>query len=450
MPEIPAPPGAGMVKDPPARPRFDVTEMSSRPTTIPRRRFLAATLAAGVAPQFLVRAQDGPANDHIAMGLIGCGGMGVGNMRNFLGIEGVRVVAVCDPDRRAAAAAKKVVDKHYGNADCKSFARHTDLLGVPSLDAVIIATPDHCHAAIGIDAATAGMDIYGEKPFTWGLAEGRKLADAVKGHKRVWQTGSWQRSSGEFRRFKALIENDTLGKLTRFECGTPAGMTIRHRISQDRAEELAASPPSRLDWDIWCGPVKDFPYTPMLHPWDWRWHETFGGGQLLDWVGHHVDIALWSLGLDHTGPVKIEGSGRKGDHFFFNSYVEYTYQGTFADGRVIEVRSNFGGTRFTGENGWIHVDRGKLEASDRELLRNLPEGFNPKPPSHWQDFVNCVRDRKTPVSHAEGAHRAASFGQLALVAMDTKQPVHWNPATETVIDNSEQAAHPRLGSRLPS
>lgn len=424
--------------------------MSHRHLTIPRRRFLATTLAAGVAPQLLLRAQSGSANDEITMGLIGCGGMGNGNMRNFLGIQGVRVVAVCDPDKNAAARAKDTVDKHYGNKDCKAFARHTDLLALPSLDTVIIATPDHCHAMIGIDAAEAGKDIYGEKPFTWGLAEGRKLADAVSRNKRVWQTGSWQRSGGEFRRFKALIENNTLGKLTRFECGTPSGMNIQHKQSKEEAEKQAGHPPEHLDWKLWCGPVKDYAYQPLLHPWDWRWHENFGGGQLLDWVGHHVDIALWTLGLEKTGPVKVEGSGEKGDHYFFNSYVKYAYQNTFADGRVIEVRSDFGGTKFTGENGWIHVDRGRLEASDRELLRNLPDGFDTKPPSHWQNFINCVRSRETPVSHAEGAHRAASIGQLALVAMDTKQAVRWNPETENVIDNAEQAAHPRLGSRLTS
>ncbi|MCP5532767.1 MAG: Gfo/Idh/MocA family oxidoreductase [Akkermansiaceae bacterium] len=424
--------------------------MSHRHLTIPRRRFLATTLAAGVAPQLLLRAQSGSANDEITMGLIGCGGMGNGNMRNFLGIQGVRVVAVCDPDNRAAASAKDTVDNHYGNKDCKSFARHTDLLALPSLDTVIIATPDHCHAMVGIDAAEAGKDIYGEKPFTWGLAEGRKLADAVSRNKRVWQTGSWQRSGGEFRRFKALIENHTLGKLTRFECGTPSGMNIQHKMSKEEVEKQTGHPPEHLDWNTWCGPVKDCAYQPLLHPWDWRWHENFGGGQLLDWVGHHVDIALWTLGLEKTGPVKVEGSGEKGDHYFFNSYVKYAYQNTFADGRVIEVRSDFGGTKFTGENGWIHVDRGRLDASDRELLRNLPESFDTKPPSHWQNFIHCVRSRETPVSHAEGAHRAASIGQLALVAMDTKQPVRWNPETESVIDNAEQAAHPRLGSRLAS
>jgi predicted dehydrogenase len=416
---------------------------------VPRRQFLATTAAAlAFSPNLYLRAQTGSPNAEIAMGVIGCGSQGTGNMINFLNLKGIRVVAVCDVDSNSMAAAKAKVDDHYKNTDCKTYANYTDLLKHSGLDVISLATPDHWHAKIGIDAANAGLDIYGEKPFTWGLAEGRMLVDALKKNKRVWQTGSWQRSGGEFRRFNALIKNDTLGKLTRFECGTPSGMSMKQNVPAEAVAGLVGKPPAHVDWKAYCGPVKDFPYHPMIHPWNWRWHNTFGGGQLLDWVGHHVDIALWTLGLDKTGPVQVEGTGVPNRHEFFNCYTDYNYKGTFADGRVIEVRSDFGGTKFTGEKGWIHVNRGKLEASDREMLRNLPADFNTKPPSHYQNFLDCVRDRKLPVSDPEGSHRSASFGQLAIVAMDTKQPVKWNPDTETVLDNAEQAKHPRLGARL--
>lgn len=318
--------------------------------SIPRRKFLTTSaLALGLAPFTILRAQEGSPNDEILMGLIGCGGQGIGNMGNFLNIKGVRVVAVSDVDSANMAKAKAKVDGHYKNSDCKTYASYQDLLQHSGLDAIIIGTPDHWHARIGIDAANAGKDIYGEKPFAWGLAEGRALADAVSKNKRVWQTGCWQRSGGEFRRFKALIDNNTLGKMTRFECGTPSGMSIKKHAPEDQWPALIGKPPSNLDWSAYLGPVKEFPYHPMIHPWNWRWHNAFGGGQLLDWVGHHVDIALWTLGLDGTGPVKVEGTGEKGDHKFFDTYIKYAYQGTFADGRVLEVRSDFGGTKFTGK-----------------------------------------------------------------------------------------------------
>ena len=416
---------------------------------VPRRKFLAASAAAlGLAPMAYLRAQSGSPNDEIVMGLIGSGGQGRGDMGNFLNIKGVRVVAVCDVDTNAMAQAKAKVDGFYKNTDCRTYVNYHELLQHPGLDAIIIGTPDHWHAQIAIDAANAGMDIYGEKPFAWGLAEGRAMVDALAKNKRVWQTGCWQRSKGEFRRFKALIENNTLGKITRFECGTPSGMSIKKNAPEDQWAALTGKPPANLHWKAYCGPAGPVTYHPMIHPWNWRWHNSFGGGQLLDWVGHHVDIALWTLGLDATGPVKVEGSGEKGTHPVFDTYTKYAYQGTFADGRVIEVRSDFGGTRFTGEKGWIHVNRGKLEASDREMLRNVPADFDNKPPSHYQDFIDCVRSRKLAVAHAEAGHRASSFGQLAIVAMDTKQPVKWDPKAEKVLDNAEQAKHPRLGARL--
>jgi len=416
-----------------------------------RRSALKTGLFAGLATLSpnLLRAQAASPNGQIAMGIIGCGGMGGGNMKSFLRYAGVRVIAVCDPDSKNREGAAKTVNNHYKNEDCKSYNNYRDMLAAGGLDAVVIATPDHMHAQIGIEAANAGCDIYGEKPFAWGLAEGRQLVEAVKKNKRVWQTGSQQRSGGEFNRFRALIQNDTLGKITRIECGTPGGMSIRNHAPQDKWPELIANPPAHLDWKTYCGPVApDFPYHPMIHPWNWRWHETLGGGQLLDWVGHHVDIAMWTFGLHTTGPVKVEGTGKRGNHPFFNTFVEYQYKGTFADGRVIEVRSDFGGVKVTGENGWMHVNRGKLQASDEAMLRNLPEGYNPRIPNHHQNFLDCVKSRENPVSDAESSHRTVSFGMLGHVAIDTGRPLQWDPEKEAVLGDPETAKHPRLGSRV--
>lgn len=414
-----------------------------------RRKFLATSVSAlGLAPMAYLRAQSGSPNDEITMGVIGCGGQGLTNMINFLGIKGVRVVAICDVDAGRINHVKGVVNDHYKNQDCKSYVHYQDLLQHPGLDTVMIATPDHCHAKIGMDAANAGMDIYGEKPFTWGLGEGRMLVNALTKNKRVWQTGCWQRSTGEFRRFKALIENGVIGKITRMECGTPGGIQIQMHAPPEKWAEMIGKAPDHLDWKAYCGPVKGFDYHPMIHPWNWRWHHTFGGGNLMDWVGHHVDIALWSAGLDDTGPVRMEGSGKIAEHGFFNAYENYSYKGTFADGRALEVRSEGFGVKFTGESGWIHVNRGQLVASDRELLRKVPDDFDTKPPSHYQDFINSVRSRKPAVAHAEAGHRAASFGQLGIVAMDSKQELKWDPKAEKVIDNADQAKHPRLGARV--
>ena len=420
-------------------------------SSLHRRRFLATGSAAALfGPSLLLRAQDSSPNDRIAVGVIGCGGQGIGNMGGFLNERDVQVVAVADVDQGARDRAKARVDEKYGNQDCKAFADYRKLLEHPGLDVVSTATPDHWHARIAGDAATAGMDIYGEKPFTWGNKEGRAVINALTKHKRVWQTGSWQRSNNEFRRFRALIRNGVLGKVQRVECGTPSGMSLQQHVPEDKVAGLMGKPPAGLDWKMWCGPAGQVEFHPLLHPWNWRWHTRFGGGQLHDWVGHHVDIALWTLGLEETGPVKVEGSGEKVRHDFFNTLASYQYQATFADGTVIEVRSDFGGTKITGERGWIHVDRGRLEASDPELLRkeNLPADYNPRPPGHCRNFLDCVRSRELTVAPAEPAHRASSIGQLALVAIDTRRPLKWDHKAEQVVGDEEQAKHPRLGARL--
>jgi len=416
---------------------------------IPRRGFLKAGVSAlGLAPLFIRAAGPSSPNSQITIGIIGYGAMGKVNTTNFLNIPEVRVVAVSDVDANEAEAAKAAVDGHYQDTNCHSYAHYQDLLEHPGLDAVCICAPDHWHARLGMDAVMAGLDVYGEKPFAWGLGEGRALVNAVTEHKRVWQTGSMQRSMGEFRRFKALILNQTLGKLTRLECGTPAGMAINPHHTPEQIASSLGHPPAHLDWSTWLGPVKGLPYNASLHPWNWRWHDSFGGGQLMDWVGHHVDTALWTLGLENDGPVKVEATGKRPEEGLFNTYIEYAYSGTYPDGRVIEVRSDFMGVKFTGENGWIHVDRGALKASDREMLRNLPADFEARAPSHNQNFIDCVRSRATPICSAGSSHHSASLGQLAIVALDSGQPVRWDPVTEKVIGNPGQAAHPRLGSRL--
>ncbi len=423
-----------------------------------RRKFIAATTAAGLTPMIRLRGQNTAANDKITIGFIGVGRRGQVNMVNFLGMDEVQVVAVCDVDTKMTETAKAKVDKKYGNTDCKVFAKHEDLLAMEGLDAICLSTPDHWHAKIGIDAAKAGMDIFGEKPFAWGLAEGRELVTAVQDNKRIWQTGCWQRSLTSFRRFKSLIENKALGEIQRWECGTPQGCGIRAHAPEDQWDTLKGNPPEHLDWERYKGPVDNYPYHPMVHPWNWRWTNAFGGGQLLDWVGHHVDIAMWSLGLDDTGPISVKGTGKKIDHKVFDVYTDYQYTGLFENGVNMEVRSDFMGTKFTGDNGWIWVNRGKLVASDdpkdtkgnprHPLLMQVGDDFQQKTPNHYQDFINSMRSRKPAIAAEEAAHRAASFGQLAIVAIDSGRELKWDPKAEKVLGDKEQAAHPRLGSRL--
>src|SRR5688572_25207374 len=164
-----------------------------------RRQFLGALTATVAAPYIITRpswAQPGrpAASNRIVMGCIGVGGMGTGNMHSFLGNGDVQIVGVCDVDKGNAERAKGEVDKRYSNSDCEAYTDFRELLSRTDIDAISLATPDHWHAIPAIMAAKAGMDIYGEKPISHSLLEGRAMADAVKKYGRVWQTGSWQRS----------------------------------------------------------------------------------------------------------------------------------------------------------------------------------------------------------------------------------------------------------------
>ena len=283
-----------------------------------------------------LRAQPGSPNDEILMGCIGVGGQGIGNMTNFLNIQGVRVVAVCDVDSNQAAKAKAKVDAYYKNSDCKIYAHHADLLQHPGLDAVSLATPDHWHARIGIDCANAGKDIYGEKPFTWGLAEGRVLVDALTKNKRVWQTGCWQRSGGRI----PPLQGAHREQHPRQDHPLRMRHALRHEhptacARRTNGAEMIGKPPAQSRLENLLRPGRRFPLSPDDPPVELALAQQSSAaascstGSATTWTSRSG-----RLGLDGTGPVKMEGTGENGNHEFFNTYVKYSYQGTFADGRV--------------------------------------------------------------------------------------------------------------------
>ena len=191
---------------------------------VSRRAFLAAGAGFGlfnIVPSSVLGA-DAPSGK-VTMALVGAGGMGNGNMRSFLAFPDVRFLAVCDVNRAKRERAKEMVDNCYGNGDCAMYRDFRDVCMRDDIDAVIVATPDHWHAVIGIYAANCGKDIYGEKPFSHDLREGRALVRAVERNGRVWQTGSWQRSRGEMQHAVELVKNGCIGKIARVEVGLPSG-----------------------------------------------------------------------------------------------------------------------------------------------------------------------------------------------------------------------------------
>jgi len=378
-----------------------------------------------------------PPSDRVVMGAIGVGSQGTSNMNDFLELKNaVQFVSVCDVDSGHNERAKKIVDDTYKNKDCRTYGDFREFLEKEKLDAVSIALPDHWHGIIYTAAANKGLDVYGEKPICRTIEDGKAIVSAAKKNKIIWQTGSWQRSQPHFHHGAELAINGRIGKINYIEVGLPDG---GKGIGTPPVKEV----PAELNWEMWLGPALKVPYRGVSH-WDWRWILDYSGGQLTDWAGHHIDIANWGAGLEHTGPVEIAGSGVYPLDGIFNVPVEYDFLCKYANGIEMRVanaaRQRFGmGTTWYGDKGWIHVDRGeRISASDPKILEEKigdTEIKLYKSDNHWQNFVDCVKSRKPAIAPVEVAYRAISVALLGEIAMTTGETIKWDPEKEEIIGN---------------
>lgn len=433
------------------------------PSTITRRRFIksataatAAIAAPAIVPSSVLGLSRTAPGNRITIGVIGLGAMGAGNLNNFLGKEDVQVVAVCDVDREhhrdkpsgkgsslGREPARKLVEDFYAaesgkeSAGCDTCTDFRELCARDDIDAVVVATPDHWHALCTLEALRNGKDVYCEKPVTHLFAEGQAVYREVEKRKAVFQTGSQQRSEIRFRVAAEVVLNGLIGKVRSVEIGLPAGH------EQPVAEpSTPADPPEGLDYDFWCGPSEKLPYIFARHHRNWRWHYSYGGGQLMDWIGHHNDIAHWGLGMDQSGPEEVEAVGWTfPETGIYNAAVDYEVRCKYAGGISSSISSkNTMGTKWIGEDGWVSVDRGKIEASNREWIR---EKFDRGPVKayvsldHHRNFLDCVRSRKPCIAPAETAHRSITPGHLGLVSQAVGRPLKWDAESETVTGDPE-------------
>ena len=416
--------------------------------SLSRRRFLKDSLAisSGILafPAIVpgtVLGRNGSVSpcNRIVMGCIGMGGMGTGNMRSFLGLEDVRIVAVCDVDANHLQRAKEIADEHYQNHDCIPYHDFRDLLARTDIDAVSLATPDHWHAIIAIAAAESGKDIYGEKPLSHSLAEGRAMCDAVSRYSRIWQTGSWQRSVANFRFACELVRNGRIGKVHTMHVGLPRGVSMLGTA----ADLIIQDPPEELDYDFWVGPSPFVPYFPARTHWNWRWQLDFGGGQMLDWVGHHIDIAHWGMGMDADAPVAVEGFGTYPSEGPWDTATQYRVTTEYANGVRMIISGGHPdikmGAKWIGEYGWVWVRRGDIDAEPKSLLK---EKFGStdirlyKSTHHHRNFIDCVKSRKETITPCEIAHHSQIPGHLGQIAMILGRKIRFNPETEEIVGDA--------------
>jgi predicted dehydrogenase len=294
----------------------------------------------------------------------------------------------------------------------------------------------------------AGKDIYCEKPLTLTIAEGQRLVEVERQTGRILQTGTQQRSSIHFRMACDLVRNGRIGKLQRAEVWLPAGL---------REGPFQTSPvPQEFDYDFWMGQTPKVPYVKERTHFSFRYWWEYSGGTMTDWGAHHNDIVLWTLGLDDSGPVSIEGKQLvemiPGGYTAASEY-EVTY--TYANGVVHTSRSttasewNGGvkdpngqqhGIRFIGSDGWIWVTRGTIQASDRQLLveplpASAPRAYVSN--DHMANFIDCVKTRKAPICPASVGHRSASQCHLGVISIRLGRKLNWDPVAERFVGDAE-------------
>lgn len=407
-----------------------------------RRDFLKAgagfSLAATGSPRASAAAV-APSNQ-ITVGCIGVGWMGSANLAGFLEENDARVLAVCDVDSEHLEAGRAAVDQKYQNKGCKAYKNFEELLARPDIDAVMIAAPDHWHGLIGVAAARAGKDVYGEKPLAQNFAEGKAICDAVSRYKRVWQTGTWQRSRSQFRHACELVRNGRIGRVHTVEVGLPGGLTDFDNLGH---LDQPVPPPKQLDYQRWLGPAPDAPYCPARVHKTWRWNLDYGGGMLMDWVGHHVDTAHWGLGFDDEGPIEVEG---KGEYTLasrvWNAPSKFRVTARYKKGVTMIISGGYDdvlrGAKWIGDDGWLWVDRNAIDAQPRQILfsRIRPDELHlTASENHYRQFLDCVKTRAEAIAPARVALRSTTPGYLGLISILTGAKIKWDPDKQQIVGN---------------
>jgi predicted dehydrogenase len=436
--------------------------MSSQFSTERTRR---EVLQAGLALPLVIPASALGRNGHTApsnrvvMAIIGTGNQGTSDMRAFLNDDRVQVVAVCDPNKESPGywngatagyqPAKRIVEAFYsarGETEYKGCATYTDFREVlqrKDIDAVEVATPDHWHAYISVAAMKSGKDVYCQKPLSLTVSEGRAMANAAKKFKRIFQTGSQQRSDANFHKAAELVQNGRIGRLIAAKCGLPPGRPDYGKTADRKKPEPV---PPGFDYNMWLGPAPEKPYAPARCHVNFRWIYDYSGGQVTDWGGHHPDCAQWGMGTQLTGPVEIvNAKGVFPSDELWDTATEYHFEAVYRNGvRMVVSSKERGGITFEGTEGWIWVNRGAIDASNKALLTSEigPNEIHLyKSDNHYRNFIDGVVSRKECIAPAEVAHRSITICHLGNIAMRLgREKLKWDPDKEKIIGDTEASA----------
>lgn len=438
--------------------------MKSKPSNFSRRHFLKLTGASAAAIGFptIIPARvlgAGAPSKLIQIGQIGCG-----RIATDMDMPGVlkhpklaRIVAVADFDSKRAELARRKVEQSYEKSltqkvSVSAYGDYREIIARPDIDAVMISTPDHWHAQPVVEAALAGKDIYVQKPLSMTIAEGRLVSDVVRAQKRVLQIGSQQRSTAQFHRACELVRNGVIGRLKSVQIGLPIDP------AGGNAAEIPV--PANLNYDAWLGCTPRVPYTEdRVHPQTddpkklfgrpgWLRLNQFTCGMITGWGSHHVDISHWGMGAELTGPIAVDAKAAwPGPNSFWDVHGKYSVKLTYANGVTTTISDELpNGVRFEGENGWIWVSRGSVNAKsalnasdpkwlqvpDAELKIRLHQSPNW---DHHLDWLEAMRERKEAVTNPETGHRSNTACLVSWIGMKLARPLKWDPDKEQFNDD---------------
>lgn len=382
-----------------------------------------------------------PPSERLTTALIGCGGMGRADLRDFLRVPEVRIAAVCDVDTRRWNDALNDITKADHPTD--KITKHQDfrqVLDRNDVDAVIIATPDHWHAIQLILTCQAGKDVYCEKPLAHNIVEGRAMVNAVRKYKRVVQMGTQQRSGKHFQDAVRFVQSGKLGKIH----------AVRTWISEpNNSPDGNGNPPDEpapkeVDYDMWLGPAPKRPFNPVRFHFHFRWFWDYGNGLCNDWGVHLQDVVLWAMNVD--APTGVCASGGKlvlTDISDTPDTLEaiFDYPGfthTYSVRRCCDnagLRKSRHGIEFHGSNGLLWVNRegcqvlaDKKDGKDR--VTGEKHGTSDQHWPHVQNFVECVKTRQKCRSDVACVHRATIACHLANISYKVGRKVFWDAEAE--------------------
>ncbi len=420
-------------------------------TGLSRRQLLRAAAGALAAPYVFTadaqaRSLPRSKNDRFGIGTIGMRYQGTVNTDHALPYGDV--VAICDVDREIG---EKAVE-HYGGK-AQLYEDYRKLLERDDVDVVFVGTPDHWHTQMYIDACLAGKDVYAEKPLTLTVAEGKLLLPVVRKTERVMQVCTRLRSDHVHRLACETVAAGRLGRLRRVIVGVGKNPTGGPFAVED--------PPPHLNWDLWLGQAPLVPYTKERCHFTFRWWYEYAGGIMADIGAHQLDLAQWGMGMQHSGPVELEGTATFPDvPNGYNVATSFEVRMRYADG--VELITGDGvpnGVRYEGELGWLHGRRGKINGEPFDLLeddpipreryrlyahdnlsRPLRTGKEGQLDNHVGNFFDCVKTRHTPLSDVVSQNRAANVCHIANIAQRLGRKLRWDPEKEVFLDDDEANA----------